>query len=112
LSVDAEGFASLGPDGLASNLAQDLPKAETAIMAATQGPVQVACFETILTQTAWKAKPAWYVVCTRDRMLPPELLRATARRMRARTTELDASHVPQASRPAEVAAVILEAAAA
>jgi pimeloyl-ACP methyl ester carboxylesterase len=112
LSVDAEGFASLAPDGMASNFAQDLPKAETAVMAATQGPVQANCFETILTQAAWKAKPAWYIVCKQDRMLPPELLRATARRMKARTTELDASHVPQASRPAEVAAVILEAAAA
>jgi pimeloyl-ACP methyl ester carboxylesterase len=112
LSVDAEGFATLSADGMASNFAQDVSKAETAVMAAAQGPIQVACFDTILTQAAWRTKPAWYIVCKRDRMLPVELLRATARRMKARVTELEASHVPQASRPDDVAAVIVEAASA
>jgi pimeloyl-ACP methyl ester carboxylesterase len=112
LSVDAEGFASLPASGLAANFAQDLPEAETAVMVATQGPIRASSFETILTQAAWKAKPSWYIVAKQDRMLPPEFLRATARRIKAKVTELDTSHVPQASRPAEVAAVILEAASA
>lgn len=62
--------------------------------------------------SAWKARPSWYIVTKQDRMLAPEFLGATARRIKAKVTELDASHVPQASRPDEVAAVILAAASA
>lgn len=45
-------------------------------------------------------------------MIQPELERAFAAKMGARTTELPSSHVPQQSHPAEVAKVILEAVAA
>jgi len=112
LSMDADGFASLPASGLAANFAQDLPTSETAVMAATQGPIRASSFETILTQAAWKVKPSWYIVAKQDRMLPPEFQRATARRIRAKTTELDTSHVPQLSRAGQVAAIILEAASA
>lgn len=44
-------------------------------------------------------------------MLQPDYLRAVATRMRAVIVEIDSSHLPQASRPTEVAAVILRAAA-
>jgi pimeloyl-ACP methyl ester carboxylesterase len=110
LNVDSEGFASMSAEAVANNFAQDLTPADTAVMAATQGPVQVACFETILTHAAWKVRPSWYVVSKQDRMLPVELLRATAVRINANVLEVDSSHVPQLSRPTEVAGVIFDAA--
>ncbi|RYG20784.1 MAG: alpha/beta hydrolase [Caulobacteraceae bacterium] len=112
LAVDAQGFAVLPPASVAENFAQDLPAAETAVMATTQGPVQAGCFDQPVSVAAWESKPAWAIVTAQDRMLQPEYLRAVAERMRATVVDIDSSHVPQASRPAEVAAVILHAAAA
>lgn len=42
-------------------------------------------------------------------MIPPDLERAMARRIGAKVTTLPTSHVPQQSRPADVAKVILDA---
>jgi pimeloyl-ACP methyl ester carboxylesterase len=109
--ADAFGFVSLPPDVMAEDFAQDLPAAETAVMAATQGPVQAQCFATPLTQTAWQSKPSWFIVATEDRTLDVGLLRDSAKRVNAKTVELPTSHVPQLSMPAEVAEVIIEAAA-
>jgi pimeloyl-ACP methyl ester carboxylesterase len=110
--ADAFGFVSLPPDVLAEDFAQDLPASETAIMAATQGPVQAQCFATPLTKTAWASRPSWFIVASQDRTLDPQLLRDSAKRINAKTVELATGHVPQLSKPAEVAAVIIEAAAA
>jgi pimeloyl-ACP methyl ester carboxylesterase len=110
--ADAFGFVSLPPEDVAQDFAQDLPESETAVMAATQGPVQGQCFETKLTKTAWASKPSWFIVSANDRTLDVGMLRASAKRLNAKTVELATGHVPQASKPAEVAAVIIEAAAA
>lgn len=112
VSVDKAGYLFLSPDSLARNFAQDLPPEETALLAAVQGPVKAACFGTRVTAAAWESKPSWYIVATQDRMLPPPFLRDTATRIGARTVEVEASHVPHASRPQAVAAVIAEAARA
>jgi pimeloyl-ACP methyl ester carboxylesterase len=108
---DEFGFISLPPDVLAADFAQDVPASEAAVMAATQGPVQGQCFATPLTKTAWASKPSWFIVATEDRTLDPQLLRDSAKRINAKAVELPTSHVPQLSKPAEVAAVIIEAAA-
>ncbi len=110
VSVDRAGYLFLTPDNLAKTFAQDLPPAEIALLAATQGPTAAACFRTRVTAAAWEHKPSWYVVASEDRMLPAAFQRATAQRIGARTTEVEASHVPHASRPEAVAAVIAEAA--
>ena len=109
--ADAFGFVSLPAEVVAEDFAQDLPASETAIMAATQGPVQAQCFATPLTKTAWASKPSWFIVATNDRTLDPGLLRDSAKRLKAKTVELATGHVPQLSQPAEVAKVIVEAAA-
>jgi pimeloyl-ACP methyl ester carboxylesterase len=112
LDVDARGFALLPAASVAENFAQDLPAAETAVMATTQGPVHAGCFEQSVSVAAWETRPAWAIVTGQDRMLQPAYLRAAATRMQATIVDIDSSHVPQLSRPAEVAAVILRAAAA
>ncbi len=110
VSVDKDRFLTLKPEGMARNFAQDLPAEDAALLAATQGPVAAACFATKVSAAAWKTKPAWYVVATNDRMLPPDFLRATASRIGARTVEVESGHAPHLSRPDAVAAVIVEAA--
>jgi len=110
--ADAEGFLSLPEAAMREDFAQDVPAAQAAVMTATQGPIQAKAFADKVTNAAWTTKPSWFIVSARDRMIDPGLLRAMARKINAKTTELQASHVPQQSRPADVARVILDAVAA
>ncbi|MHC6223867.1 alpha/beta fold hydrolase [Pseudomonas sp. X10] len=109
LTADKSGFLYLTPQGMATDFAQDLPKAQTAIMAATQGPIRASAFDDRTSAAAWTSKPSWYVISKQDRMIDPGLQHAFAKKIGAQATELDSSHVPQQSRPADVAKVILEA---
>jgi pimeloyl-ACP methyl ester carboxylesterase len=110
--ADAEGFLTLPLAAMREDFAQDVPAAQAAVMTATQGPIQVKAFEERATVAAWKSKPSYYIVAGKDRMIDPQLQRDLARKIGARTTELATSHVPQQSRPADVAKVILDAVAA
>jgi pimeloyl-ACP methyl ester carboxylesterase len=109
---DSAGFLSLSPESVAKNFAQDLPAAQTAVMAVTQGPILGKNFDEQVSNAAWKSKPSWYIVAEKDRMIQPDLERAMAKKINAKTTLLPTSHVPMLSRPNDVAAVILAAAAA
>jgi pimeloyl-ACP methyl ester carboxylesterase len=109
---DSAGFLYLTPEGVARDFAQDLPASQTKVMAATQGPVSAKSFDEKVASAAWKSKPSWYIVAEKDRMIQPDLERAMAKKINAKTTALPTSHVAMQSRPNEVAAVILAAAAA
>jgi pimeloyl-ACP methyl ester carboxylesterase len=106
---DASGFLHLTAQGVAKDFAQDLPPAQTKLMAATQGPIFAKTFDEQVTTAAWKTKPSWYVVAENDRMIQPGLERAMAKKIKATTTSLPTSHVAMLSRPKDVAAVILKA---
>jgi pimeloyl-ACP methyl ester carboxylesterase len=112
IRADSAGFLYLTPDGVAKDFAQDLPAAQTRVMAATQGPIAAKAFDEKVTKAAWKNKPSWFIVAARDRMIQPDLERAMAKKINANVTTLPTSHVPMQSRPADVAAVILAASAA
>ena len=109
---DSAGFLSLTPESVARDFAQDLPAAQTAVMAVTQGPISGKNFDERVTNAAWKSKPSWYIVAEKDRMIQPDLERALAKKINARTTALPTGHVPMLSRPNDVATVILAAAEA
>lgn len=109
LVADAEGYLSLPPAAVASDFAQDVPAAQTRVMAATQGPIQAKAFGEKTTVAAWTSRPSWFIVSANDRMIPPDLERAMAKKIGAKVTTLPTSHVPQQSRPADVARVILDA---
>jgi pimeloyl-ACP methyl ester carboxylesterase len=110
VKADAHGFLSLTPEGMAKEFAQDLPAAQTKVMAATQGPISGKCFEEKVTVAAWKTKPSYYVVTSKDRMIQPALQKELARKMGATVTTVDASHVPFLSKPKDVAMTIIAAA--
>jgi pimeloyl-ACP methyl ester carboxylesterase len=110
LVTDKEGFVTMTPQGISEHFAQDLPKAETALMGVTQGPIRGANFDERVTVAAWKAKPSWFVVSERDLMIQPALQRANAERISARIVAVPAGHVPQLSKPAQVVDAILAAA--
>ncbi|MBO9537746.1 alpha/beta hydrolase [Herbaspirillum sp.] len=112
LAVDKAGFASLPAAAVAADFAQDVPAKQAAVMAATQGPIAVKAFGEKVGTAAWKTRPSWYIVSKNDRMIQPDLERTFAKQINAKTIELPTSHVPQQSRPADVAKVILDAVAA
>ncbi|MCY1355100.1 Alpha/beta hydrolase family protein [compost metagenome] len=109
IAADKNGYLYMTPQGMATDFAQDLSREQAAVMAATQGPIRAAAFEEKTSAAAWQGKPSWYVVSNQDRMIQPDLQRAFAKKIGASVTQLDASHVPQQSRPAEVAKVIIQA---
>ncbi|MGO4764180.1 alpha/beta fold hydrolase [Cupriavidus sp. 2KB_3] len=109
LVADTDGYLTLPPAAVASDFAQDVPVAQARVMAATQGPIQAKSFGEKVHAAAWITKPSWYIVSENDRMIQPELEKAMAKRIGAKVTSLPTSHVPQQSRPADVAEVIFDA---
>ena len=82
-------------------------------MAVTQKAPLASTFGDTVTAPAWKNKPCWYQVSSADRMIHPDNQKRMSARMDARKViTLDASHASLASKPAEVAALIDEAASA
>ena len=111
LVPDAAGFLHISAANFHKVFAGDLPERESNVAAAAQKPIVGSAFGATVPVAAWKTIPSWYVVSQQDRAINPDLERFYARRMNARTTEVNASHVSFISRPREVARVILEAAA-
>jgi pimeloyl-ACP methyl ester carboxylesterase len=107
----ADGRVWLKPDGVPS-FAGDLPDHEQDLVWATQAAPVADIFNQKVQGTAWKSKPSWYVVATKDRTIQPDLERFVAKRMGATIFETDSSHVPMLSQPKFVLDVIRKAAAA
>jgi pimeloyl-ACP methyl ester carboxylesterase len=108
---DAEGFLRETPKGIAEDFAQDLPDKEKQLLTATQGPTAAAVFGAKITTSAWRTKPTWFVIASKDRAVSPELEKAEAAAMKATSITVSSSHVPMLSQPKPVADLIEQAAA-
>ena len=106
-----DGFLKMSVEGWIRNVAQDLPEAEARVLAATQPPLGQATFADKVGTPAWTSRPNWYVISADDRAVSVALQRELATQLKAKTTELKASHVSLLSQPAAVADVILDAVA-
>jgi pimeloyl-ACP methyl ester carboxylesterase len=110
LRPDADGYLTLTSKGVFDNFAPDLPLAERKVVLATQGATNGAVFDAKVTKVAWKTRPNWYIVASKDRMIQPDLERKFAKDINAKTTTIPSSHVVMLSHPTEVAKVIIDAA--
>jgi pimeloyl-ACP methyl ester carboxylesterase len=81
-------------------------------MADSQVPLGVDAPAGIISEPAWRTKPAWYLLTTEDKMIPPAAQRAMSQRAGANVTEVAASHAVYVSQPDAVANLIEQAAAA
>ncbi len=99
------------PDGIGC-FAGDLSEQEQKLVWATHAAPDADLFNQKVEGTAWKSKPSWYIVATKDRTVQPELERFVAKRMGATTYEVASSHVPMLSKPNFVLDVIRTAAIA
>jgi pimeloyl-ACP methyl ester carboxylesterase len=107
----ADGFLVLSPKAINEDFAQDLPPSERALVLAVQTQTAGSVFAAKPSAAAWKMKPSWYIVTSKDRMIWPEQQRKMAKQIKAETTVIPSSHVPMLSHPREVATVIAAAAA-
>ncbi|QNP75461.1 alpha/beta hydrolase [Streptomyces roseirectus] len=99
-------------DKFRQQFAADVPAGEAALMAAAQRPIAQAALEEKATTAAWKTKPSWDIVTTRDLNIPAAVQCFMAERAHARTVEVAASHSVAVSHPHLVADVIERAARA
>jgi pimeloyl-ACP methyl ester carboxylesterase len=109
--TDKEGFVYQTEEGVVNNIAPDLPAEEARVLAVTQGRLAGKAFEQTVTLAAWKTKPSWFIVTADDRVVSVELQAASAKRMKAKTTVIHASHMSLLSHPSEVESVIEDAVA-
>lgn len=113
LAPDSDGYLWLRPDKFHESFCQDLPADDGLVMGVTQKAPLGSTFGDTVTAPAWRSKPSWYQISSQDRMIAPENQTRMANRMNARKViTLDASHASLASRAAEVAGLIDEAAQA
>jgi pimeloyl-ACP methyl ester carboxylesterase len=111
LRPDSQGFLTATPQGIAEDMAQDLPEGEQQVLTATQGQTSASVFGATITTAAWKSKPSWAVIAGNDRAIPPELEKDEAAAIKATSITLPANHLVMLSYPKEVAGLIEQAAA-
>ena len=97
------------PQVVSGSFANDVSAEEAKLIHATQRPASLAGLLEPSGPPAWKDIPAWAVIGTQDRIIPPDAQRAMAKNAGARITEVDASHVSMVSHPQIVIEVIEEA---
>ncbi|MGE8233370.1 MAG: alpha/beta hydrolase [Stenotrophomonas sp.] len=113
LAPDSDGYLWLKADKFHESFCQDLPEEQGFVMAVTQKAPLASTFGDAVSDPAWRHKPSWYQISSQDRMIAPENQQAMSARLNARKViTLEAGHASLASHPAEVAALIDEAAAA
>ena len=106
-----DGFTYLDPAQFREYFAADLPVEQAAFMAQSQVLNAAENFKAVITTPAWRSKPSWVLVATKDRTINPDLERWYAERANSHKVEVSgASHSVYISRPKEVAALIEEAA--
>ena len=107
----ADGFTYLDPAQFHEYFAADLSAEQAAFMARSQVLNAADNFKAVITSAAWRSKPSWMLVATKDRTINPDLERWYAERAKSHKVEVaGASHAVYVSRPKEVAALIEEAA--
>jgi pimeloyl-ACP methyl ester carboxylesterase len=108
---DGNGNWWIEQDHFAADFAADISPAEAHYMAISQAPISTDSFTHKVTNPAWKTKPTWYMVAAEDRSINPDQERMMAKRAKAKTVEVNSSHVAYMSHPRETAKLIEEAAA-
>ena len=107
---DSNGNWWIEQEHFAADFAADIPEDKAAFMAVSQVPISTDAFTHQVTSPAWKTRPTWYMVATSDRSINPDQERMMANRAKAKTVEVNSSHVAYMSHPKETAKLIEEAA--
>ena len=107
-----DDWGRLSEEAFLRDFAGDLSHEEARVLYAVQQPFKKSLTTEKTTNTAWRTKPSFYAVSTQDRTINPDLERFMAKRMGAKTIEIEASHLALISHPDVITNLILEALAA
>ena len=113
--ADGRSDTYIAQDRYHQQFCADLPAEQAALMAVGQRPVtEGALFEPLGGDALWRSVPSWFVFGELDHNIPVGAHRIMSERAGSRrTVEIPgASHAVAVSRPADVAAVVLDAAEA
>src|ERR1700691_2748659 len=108
---DSNGNWWIEQEHFAADFAADTPKEKAALLAVSQVPISTDSVTHQVKSPAWKTKPTWYRVASSARSINPNQERMMAKRAKAKTVEVNSSHVAYMSHPKETAKLIEEAAA-
>jgi pimeloyl-ACP methyl ester carboxylesterase len=95
--------------GFSDCFANGVPRAEAAVLAATQRPAAPAQFTEPSGPPAWKTIPSWSLIGTLDHVIPLALQEEMSSRAGADITRLRAGHLSLITHPGDVTRVILSA---
>jgi pimeloyl-ACP methyl ester carboxylesterase len=104
-----DDWGQLSEEAFLHDFAGDLPPEEARVLYAVQQPFKKSLTTEKTTNAAWRTKPTFYAVSTQDRTINPELERFMAKRIGAKTIEIEASHLALISHPDAITNLILEA---
>jgi pimeloyl-ACP methyl ester carboxylesterase len=90
--------------------ANDLPATTAAQLAVAQRPITLSALLEPSGEPAWKTLPSWYLLGTKDNILPASLQLFMAQRAHSHITEVRASHLSMLSKPDTVEDLIIAAA--
>ena len=110
IQVDLHHFASMSREGILNSFAEGLPMAERRLVLAVQGQIYGPMFDEKLTHAAWKSKPSWHVIASKDHTFSPAMEEAGAKKAGGKAVSLPTCHVAMLQEPQRVADVITEAA--
>jgi pimeloyl-ACP methyl ester carboxylesterase len=100
----------MSPEGILNSFADGLPMSERHLVLAVQGQIYGPMFDEKLSHAAWKSKPSWHVISTKDRTLSPTMEEAGAKKAGGKFISLPTCHVAMLQEPKKVADLITEAA--
>jgi pimeloyl-ACP methyl ester carboxylesterase len=89
--------------------ANGLKTRDAAVLAATQRPITLDALNEPSGVPAWRTIPSWYLVGTKDRVIPPAAQRAMAERAGSTVSEFPSGHLGLISDPKAVSVVVLQA---
>ncbi|WGS49129.1 alpha/beta hydrolase [Paraburkholderia sp. D15] len=107
---DANGFLWLDRSKYRAEFAADVPENLTRVLATAQVPIAAKAFGETVSQVAWREKPSWYVLTTKDRAVSPDVEKFMADRMGAKIVPVASSHLAPVSHAGAIADAIDRAA--
>lgn len=107
---DGNGFLWLDRTKYHAEFAADVPENLTRVLATAQVPIAAKAFGETVSQVAWREKPSWYVLTTKDHAVSPDLQKLMADRMGAKIVPVASSHLAPVSHAGAIADAIDRAA--
>src|ERR1700722_6820888 len=104
-----DDWGQLSEEAFLHDFAADLPPDEARVLYAVQQPFLKPLTTDKTTNAAWRRNPSFYAVSPQDRTINPDLERFMAKRMGAKTIEIESSHLSLISHPDAITDLILEA---